>query len=73
LRASMLCRWTRAAPAARSGVQLRVTAASKIRAAGGFSTYAFNTPEIYNTSRKELEGEWGNLGFSIRNMNGHVK
>ena len=42
-------------------------------AAGGFSTYAYNTPEIYNTSREELSDKWDNLGFSIRNMNGHVK
>lgn len=48
-------------------------AARSTCAAAGFSTYAFNTPEIFNTSRKELEKQWDNLGFSIRNMNGHVK
>jgi len=35
--------------------------------------YAYNTPAFHKTTRTELADKWSSLGFSIRNMNGHVR
>lgn len=35
--------------------------------------YAYNTPAFKKASRAELQEKWGNLGFSIRTLNGHVR
>lgn len=39
----------------------------------GLSTYAYHSPRQYPITRHDLDGKWDSLGFSIRNMNGHVK
>eukprot|EP01048_Picozoa_sp_COSAG05_P013665 COSAG05_NODE_1475_length_4782_cov_16.988682_5_plen_152_part_00 len=35
--------------------------------------YVYAAPPVYKETPRELESKWGNLGFSIRNINGHVR
>eukprot|EP00933_Yihiella_yeosuensis_P035288 TRINITY_DN28810_c0_g1_i1.p1 TRINITY_DN28810_c0_g1~~TRINITY_DN28810_c0_g1_i1.p1 ORF type:complete len:644 (+),score=142.22 TRINITY_DN28810_c0_g1_i1:67-1998(+) len=35
--------------------------------------YQYSTPPLLKTKRKDLAEKWGNLGFNIRPMNGHVR
>lgn len=42
-------------------------------AASATDLYAYHTPPVPRIRREHLESQWDNLGFSIRNMNGHVR
>lgn len=35
--------------------------------------YTYKTPPFHKTQREDLADKWGNLGFAIRPMNGHVR
>lgn len=35
--------------------------------------YAYNSPAVHKTKPEDLAGHWDKLGFSIRNVNGHVR
>jgi branched-chain amino acid aminotransferase len=35
--------------------------------------YTYKTPAFYKTRREDLADKWGELGFNIRPMNGHVR
>jgi branched-chain amino acid aminotransferase len=38
-----------------------------------YERYAYRTPALHKVRREDLESQWDSLGFSIRNMNGHVR
>ena len=43
------------------------------QAVARLSTYAYHSPSVYSITREDLEEQWDSLGFSIRNMSGHVR
>ncbi len=43
------------------------------RPVASLSTYAYHSPSVYGAAREDLEDQWGSLGFSVRNVSGHVK
>lgn len=58
---------------ARSVVQAGRRAVQPSRPAARLSTYAYHSPSVHSVTRKDLEQQWGSLGFSVRNVSGHVK
>jgi len=46
---------------------------SRSFASQDMTQYAYNTPGFHKFKREDLADKWGELGFSIRPLNGHVR